>query len=158
MLNEVIDRILGVGSPPEPATAVAASIGAEGLREAAIIHLAALLDAIPSSINGDEIEIGGLRLCLEPSEDPEAPIRYDDVRAGFAAEGAAISRRDGPRTLSSLLELFTLARDGADVIYFMPPALRSERIAAIVAQTGASERFVRFVVAHFEKLSAKVSS
>lgn len=157
MLNESIDRIAGWGATPEPADAVASSLQGGDLREAVIIHFSALLEAEPSSIDGEEVVIGGLSTRLVPTGDPSAPIRYNDVGVGFAVEGASVVRRDGPTSLSALLYLYYYARDRSDTLLYLPQAMRAERIAALAEKTGASERFVRYVLARYDTLSTKVA-
>lgn len=155
MLDEAIDRIAGRGGIREPVDVVASSLQSGDQRQAAIIHLSALLEAEPSKRAGEEVVIGGLSVRLVPTDDPNAPIRYGDVGAGFAVEGASIVRRDGPTSLSALLYLYYYARDRSDALATLPGAMRTARIAALVKETGASERFVRYVLVHYRTLSAR---
>ncbi len=157
LLNDAIDRIAGCGATPEPAEVVASSLKRGDLRQAAIIHLSALLETEPSNVDGGEIVIGGLSIRLVPTDDPTAPIRYDNVGARFAVERASVVRRDGPTSLSALLYLYQYARDRSDILLYLPPAMRAERIARLAGETGASERFVRYVLARYPTLSARVA-
>lgn len=158
MLNEAIDRIAGSGTTREPADVVASSLAGPELRQAAIIHLSALLEALPSTIAGDQVVIGGLSVRLVTSDDPKAPIRYDDIGVGFTVEGASIVRRDGPTSLSALLSLYCYARDQSDTLLYLPQEMRNRRIAALVEESGASERFVRYVLVHYGTLYARVAT
>jgi hypothetical protein len=154
-LNEVIDRIAGLGATPEPSDIVASNLESGDVRRAAIIHLAALLEAEPSGFNGDKLVIGGLSIRLVASNDLNAIIRYNDVGAGFEVEGASIVRSDGPASLGDLLYLYYYARDRSDTLLHLPQAMRNERIAALSKEIGASERFVRYVLARYHTLSAR---
>jgi hypothetical protein len=137
---------------------VAASLKGQELRQAAIIHLSALLEASPSIITGEQVVIGGISVRLVTTDDPNAPIRYDDVGVSFAVEGASVVRRDGPTSLSALLRLYLYARDRSDTLLYLPQAMRNTRIAAVVEDSGASERFVRYVLVHYGTLSAGVAT
>jgi hypothetical protein len=64
-------------------------------------------------------------------------------------------RRDGPTTLSALLYLFQYARDRSDILLYLPPAMRAKRITTLAGDTGASDRFVRYVLACYPTLSAR---
>ena len=156
-MNKAIDRIAGLGATAEPADVVASGLQGGDVQEAALIHLAGLLDVEPNSVDGERVVIGGQPIRLVRSDDPSAPIRYEDVGAGFAIEGFSVVRSDGPTSLSELLYLYHYARDRSDTLLYLPQAMRDERIAALAKEAGASERFVRYVLINYAVLSAKVA-
>jgi hypothetical protein len=158
LLNEAIDRIAGGEATPERENVVAASLSPEEIREAAVIHLSTLLEAEPDGIDGEEIRLGGLAVKLRATDDPKAPIRYEDVSVGFAIEGASLRRSDGPRSLEALLRIYQYARDRSDVLLYLPQAMRAERISSLAHSTGASDRFVRYVLARYRTLSDKAAA
>ncbi|WP_257541855.1 hypothetical protein [Sphingobium sp. CFD-1] len=158
LLNDAIDRIAGPGAGPQSAEAVAASMTPAEIREAAIIHLSTLLEAEPESVDDQGILVGGLRVKLEPSENVNAAIRYDDVAAGFTVEGASLARHDGPKSLAALLRIYLYARDRSDNLLYLPAAMRAERIAALVDSTKASERFICYLLARYQILSARAAA
>lgn len=155
LLNNVIDRIAGFEASPASAGAVASSMTATEIREAAIIHLSTLLEAEPDAVSGGDISVGGLRLKLLPTNDADASIRYEDVGAGFRVEGAIVDRRDGPTSLSALLSICHYARDRSDTLLFLPQEMRAERIGCLAESTNASKRFIRYLIAHYSSLAAR---
>lgn len=155
LLNDAIDRIAGFEASPASAGAVASSMTATEIREAAIIHLSTLLEAEPDSVGGEHISLGGLRLKLLPTNDVDAPIRYEDIDAGFRVEGATLVRRDGPTSLSALLSICHYARDRSDTLLYLPREMRAERIACLAESTSASERFIRYLMARYPSLAAR---
>jgi hypothetical protein len=154
LLNSAIDRIAGFEASPTSAGAVASSMTATEIREAAIIHLSGLLEAEPDSVTLEHISVGGLQLKLLPTKEVDAPIRYKDVDAGFLVEGANIVRRDGPTSLSALLSLCLYVRDRSDTLLYLPKDMRAERIACLAKSTSASERFIRYLMASYHSLTA----
>ncbi|WP_140420649.1 hypothetical protein [Novosphingobium sp. B 225] len=158
MLNDAIDRIAESDASSPSADAVASSMTAQEIREAAIIHLSALLEGAPDSVGEEDILINGLKLKFVATDKSDTPIHYDDVAVGFAVEGASLARRDGPTSLAALLRIFLYARDCSDSLLFLPAAMRSERIVALAKATDASERFVRFVLAGYHNLSARAAA
>jgi hypothetical protein len=157
-LNEAIDRIAGGDATPEPEKVVAASLSPEEIREAAVIHLSTLLEAEPEGVDGEEIRLGGLAVKLLATDDSKAPIRYDDVDVGFIVEGAILTRSDGPTSLEALLRIYQYARDRSDVLLYLPQAMRAERIASLADSTGASDRFIRYLLARYRTLSNKAAA
>jgi hypothetical protein len=157
-LNEAIDRIAGAGTTQETADLVASKLNGQELRQAAIIHLSALLEASPTAIAGEQVIIGGLSVRLINTDDPKAPIRYDDIGVGFAVEGASLVRRDGPTSLSALLSLCCYARERSDSLLYLPHEMRNRRITDLAEESGASERFVRYVLVHYDTLSARAKT
>ena len=155
LLDNVIDRIAGFEASPTSPSAVVFSMTATEIREAAIIHLSALLEAAPNMVCGDDVSVGGLRLKLLPVNDANAPIRYEDVGAAFGVEGAIVDRRDGPTSLSALLSILHYARDRSDTLLFLPREMRAERIGRLAKSTSASERFIRYLMAHYPSLAAR---
>lgn len=153
LLNEAIDRIAGGGATPEPEKVVAASLSPEEIREAAVIHLSSLLEAEPEAVDGEKIRLGGMAIKLLRTNDKKAPIRYDDVDIGFAVEGASLTRSDGPRSLEALLHIYQYARDRSDGLLYLPQTMRAKRIASLARSTGASERFIRYLLARYRTLS-----
>jgi hypothetical protein len=159
LLNQAIDRIAGWdATTPEPAGVVASSLTSNEIREAAVIHLSTLLEAEPDRVDGENIELGGLAVKLVATEDPGAPIRYNDVGVGFTVEGATITRMDGPNSLEALLRIFQYARDRSGALLYLPQAIRTERIAGLAKSSAASERFVRYLLARYDSLSTRAAA
>jgi hypothetical protein len=158
LLNAAIDRLARAGGLSDAPGEVARSLDEADLREAALIHLSALLEAEPTNVRSDGVSIGGIALGLVASRDPSATLFYEDLATGFLVQGADLERRDGPTTMAALLELLQYARDRSDTLLYLPTDHRKERIARLVERTGASERFVRFILARYHTLSSKVAA
>jgi hypothetical protein len=158
LLNEAIDRIAGWGATPEAPDAVASALRPDAIQEAAVIHISALLEADLEGVSGNELRFGGMTVRVEVTEDPAAPIRYDDVGIGFGISGVTLTRQDGPSRLEALLRIFQYARDRSDGLLYLPSAMRAERVAELAVSTGASERFVRFLLARYHTLSTKAAA
>lgn len=118
------------------------------LREVATIHLAALLGTVPTETKNSPIRFGNLAVDLDASKD-QSGIFYEDIGAGFAVRGATLAQLDGPRRLADFLELLQYARDRSDTLLYLPTDMRNERIENLAKSVGASERFVRFVLANY---------
>jgi len=157
LLNDAIDRIAGPEASPS-VEAVASSMTAGEVREAAIIHLSALLEGEPEGVTDQEFQVNGLTLRLAPTDDAGATIRYADVSKGFAVQGASLTRDDGPTSLAALLKIYLYARDRSDTLLYLPAPMRSERIADLAQATGASERFVRYLLARYRNLSERAAA
>jgi hypothetical protein len=158
LLNEAIDRIAGLGSPPQDAQAVAAELTRRQLSEAAQIHLATLLALDIEGTDGTNIDFGGLTVRMIERDAADAVIRYEDVDAGFDVEGVTLTRGDGPTRLASLLSLLVFAREGSDGLVYLPSKMRNARITDVADRAGASERFVRHLITHYRKLADKVAA
>ncbi len=158
MLNEAIDRIAGWGAPAQDPASVALTLGVEDIREAALIHLGTLLSADIADARGTQIQMDGIAVTMVPTTDPSAPIRYDDVDAGFTVAGATMLHQDGPTRLAALLWLFQFVRDQSDGLVHLPPEMRGRRIADVAEESGASERFVRHLLGHYVTLAAKAAA
>ena len=158
LLNEAISRISGNWGVPEPAERVACELDAEEVFEAALIHLCALIEVVPTKINHETLDIGGVLVRLDRTSEPSAPIWYEDLGTGFITPKSALSRQDGPRTLAALLMLILYARDQSDSLVLLPPEMRDRQVGNLCQSTGASERFVRFLLARYPSLAAKVVS
>ena len=157
MLNDAIDRIAGPKASPS-IEAVASSMTAAEMREAAIIHLSALMEGEPEGVTDRGFQINGVTLELAPTDDASAVIRYGDVSKGFAVHGASLARGDGPTSLAALLRLYLYARDRSDTLLYLPAPMRLERISALAAATGSSERFVRYLLARYRSLSERAAA
>lgn len=157
MLNDAIDRIAEPEASPTFED-VASSMTAAEVREAAIIHLSALLEAEPERVTDEDLQVNGLTLQLVPTDDPGATIRYDDVSKGFAVQGASLTRGDGPTSLAALLKIYLYARDRSDTLLYLPALMRAERITDLAQATGASERFVRHLLACYRNLAERAAA
>jgi hypothetical protein len=155
LLNDVLDRIDVAELTPMEA---ARSLGASERLAAAIVHLSALIGAEPSSVCGNEVVLNGLTLTLAEAQSPGAPLWYADLDVGFTIEGGRLANEDGPETMTQLLDLCLYARDRSDTLLYLPQSERALRVAALVARTGASERFVRFTLAHFRSIRDEIAA
>ena len=155
MLNDVLDRIGAATLTPVDA---ARSLGESQRLAAAIIHLSALIGAEPSTVCGNEVVLNGLTLTLVETLMPPAPLWYADLDMGFTIEGGRLANEDGPKTMTQLLALCLFARDRSDTLLYLPQPERALRVGALVERTGASERFVRFVLAHFHSIRDEIAA
>jgi hypothetical protein len=155
-LDATLDKIAQRPPHAVPLSQSDFALPADQLREAAIIHLATLLSLIPTDASGDPIQFGNLAVGLMPSTMP-AQIAYADVGAAFEVRGATISQSDGPGRLLSLLELLQYARDHSDGLLYLPSTIRNDRIEGWAKLTGASVRFVRFLLANYPALARSVA-
>jgi len=155
LLNDVLDRIDAATLTPVDA---ARGLGESQRLAAAIVHLSALIGAEPSTVRGNEVVLNGLTLTLVETLMPPAPLWYADLSMGFTIEGARLDNTDGPETMTQLLALCLFARDRSDTLLYLPQSERALRVAALVERTGASERFVRFVLAHFRSIRDEIAA
>jgi hypothetical protein len=155
LLNDVLDKI---DSADLTLVEAARSLGKSERREAAIVHLSALIGADPSAVRGNEVVFNGLTLTLADTQSPHAPLWYADLNTGFAIEGEHLANEDGPETMSQLLDICQYARDRSDILLYLPQSERDLRVAALVERTGASERFVRFVLARFRSIRDEIAA
>lgn len=155
LLNDILDKIDSADLSPEGA---AHGLSATERRAAAIVHLSALIGAEPSAVRGNEVVLNGLTLILAETQSPHAPLWYSDLNTGFTIEGGRLANEDGPKTMNQLLDLCQYARDRSDTLLYLPQSERALRIAALVDRTGASERFVRFVLARFRSIRDEIAA
>lgn len=156
MLIQVLSRLTAAGTDVEAFAREARDLTPGARREAAVIHLGALLESLPATPSGDSYRFGAI--TLELAEADEGVIAYNDIGVAFEVSGARIVENDGPSTMAGLLELLSYAQAGSDALFYLPSALRDERIAALVARTGASERFVRYVLGRAPAIERSLAS
>lgn len=125
----------------------ARAMSSEERREASALHLAAVLGSLPHVGTSGYYEFPGLRLSLEETKEG-GDIRYNDINIGFNVVGTDLSSDDGPSTMTGLLELLAYSRERSDAIFYVPQAMRNDRIFSLAERVGASERFVRFVLSN----------
>lgn len=158
MLVDVLNRLSGERSDPQKLAQAAGELTAEERREAAILHLSALVEHLPDAVSGDAVEFPGMSLDLVAAAKGECDICYEDIDAGFKVVGGRLTRSDGPSTMSGLIDLLLEARSGSDVLLYLPADMRKERIEAMTARVQASERFVRFMLARAPAIERAIAA
>lgn len=146
----LLDRTLNAVQA-EGHVAATSSMTQEEINAAALFHAAGLINGIPETVGGGQVSLGRVALSVVPVDN--GPILYDDINQSFEIEGAMIIQNDGPSNMSALLSIIQYARDGTDALAFLPNEMRRERIIEIARRSGASERFVRNVIANFQNIS-----
>jgi hypothetical protein len=126
-------------------------------REAAALHVGALVETLPSHAVGASVHFGAVSAELIETREG-GDISYQDLGIGFHIEGLTLSFNDGPTTMAALLELLHYGRDRSDVLLYLPAEVRSERIRALAQRTGSSERFVRYLLAHAPAIERKLAA
>ena len=157
MLIDVLNNLSAPGPARHRFSQAARELGSKERREAAVLHLSALLEALPEVMVGDRLDFDGVSASLAET-DRGADIDYDDLGLGYRVDGARLARQDGPPTMAGLLELLVYARDRSDTVLFLPNEMRQERILELARRVGASERFVRFVLARAPAIERNIAA
>lgn len=149
-LTELLDRIHSAGDKRAAAVQIVSETSTEQALEVAYIHLAALIELVPSAAGTDlsgAREFGNLRVKLSEVNGC-ADIEYKDCQRNYSVEGVNLTKNDGPSELAGMLMLLQFARDHSDTLFYLPRQERDFRLESIASDCAASVRFVRFIWAH----------
>jgi hypothetical protein len=147
MLADALNRLAEPNRVGSDFASEARNLSEQEEREAATLHLAALLNARPEDSSLGFVRVGALEARLLKATDV-GNLRYEDTGVAYTVSGATLAFNDGPRRLADLLEILLFARDRSDALFFLPPDLRQARFMDLAKRTGVSERFIRYFVAH----------
>lgn len=157
MLVDVLNGLATPGSAHLSYEQAARSLSSDERREATTLHLSALLQSLPVSFSAERIEFPGLSLTLAEVTEG-ADLAYEDLGLGYRIEGAKVDPSGGPSRMSGLLELLVYARERSDTLTYLPAEMRRERIVDLVKRVGASEPFVRFILAQAPAIERNIAA
>lgn len=157
MLLEVLNRLGAPAREREAFMREALKLSPSERLEAAVLHIGALLEALPDKAEGSCIRFGALETEVMETNDA-GDVSYEDVGASFRADGVHVAFNDGPHSMASFLELLLHARDRSDALLYLPADMRQDRIEALAEQTGSAARFVRYILAHAPAIERKLAA